>query len=51
LAAQIDWNFLDGRFSSVYQTGPGQSGLPTRLSAGLFILKHMRNLPFAIRRA
>src|SRR5467141_3029482 len=26
------------------QTGPGQPGLPTRLVAGLFILKHMHNL-------
>ena len=28
----------------VCQTGPGQPGLPTRLVAGLFILKHMHNL-------
>jgi transposase, IS5 family len=44
LAALIDWNILDDRFSSVCQTGPGQPGLPTRLVAGLFILKHMHNL-------
>jgi len=44
LAAQIDWSFLDGRFGSVCQPGPGQPGLPTRLVAGLFILKHMHNL-------
>jgi transposase, IS5 family len=44
LAAQIDWKFLDGRFGSVCQPGPGQPGLPTRLVAGLFILKHMHNL-------
>src|SRR6478752_3409631 len=44
LAALIDWKFLDDRFGSVCQTGPGQPGLPTRLVAGLFILKHMHNL-------
>lgn len=44
LAARIDWKFLDDRFGSVCQTGPGQPGLPTRLVAGLFILKHMHNL-------
>jgi transposase, IS5 family len=44
LAGQIDWGFLDGRFGSVCQPGPGQPGLPTRLVAGLFILKHMHNL-------
>jgi len=44
LAGKIDWTFLDGRFGSVCQPGPGQPGLPTRLVAGLFILKHMHNL-------
>src|SRR6201997_1474488 len=44
LAERIDWSFLDGRFGSVCQPGPGQPGLPTRLVAGLFILKHMHNL-------
>src|SRR6266446_3540911 len=44
LAALIDWKFLDDRFGSVCQTGPGQAGLPTRLVAGLFILKPMHNL-------
>jgi len=44
LAGEIDWGFLDGRFGSVCQPGPGQPGLPTRLVAGLFILKHMHNL-------
>src|SRR5579864_1700963 len=44
LADKIDWSFLDGRFSSVCKAGPGQPGLPTRLVAGLFILKHMHNL-------
>src|ERR1700750_1076212 len=44
LAALIDWRFLDDRFGSVVQPGPGQPGLPRRLVAGLFILKHMHNL-------
>src|SRR5438874_328231 len=44
LACEIDWDFLDRRFASVCASGPGQPGLPTRLVAGLFILKHMHNL-------
>jgi len=44
LAGEIDWGFLDGRFGSACAAGPGQPGLPTRLVAGLFILKHMHNL-------
>jgi IS5 family transposase len=44
LAREIDWGFLDGRFSSVCSAGPGQPPLPTRLVAGLLILKHMHDL-------
>ncbi|MCP1846146.1 IS5 family transposase [Bradyrhizobium sp. USDA 4524] len=44
LAGLIDWKFLDDRFCSVCQTDSRQPGLPTRLVAGLFILKHMHNL-------
>jgi len=44
LAAEIDWDFLAGRFGSVCRVGPGQPPLPTRLVAGLLILKHMHNL-------
>src|SRR5262249_26281245 len=44
LAGRIDWGFLDQRFGSVCEPDPGQPGLPTRLVAGLFILKHMHNL-------
>jgi IS5 family transposase len=44
LAREIDWGFLDGRFSSVCRPGPGQPPLPTRLVAGLLILKHMHDL-------
>ena len=44
LAKEIDWGFLDRRFSAVCQAGPGQPPLPTRLVAGLMILKHTHNL-------
>ena len=44
LAAEIDWGFIDDRFSAVCRAGPGQPPLPTRLVAGLLILKHMHNL-------
>ena len=44
LAREIDWDFLAERFGSVCGVGPGQPPLPTRLVAGLFILKHMHNL-------
>ena len=36
LAAEIDWDFLDGRFRSVCTPGPGQPPLPTRLGGGAF---------------
>jgi transposase, IS5 family len=41
LADEIDWGFLERRFSAVCSVGPGQ---PARLVAGLFILKHMHGL-------
>ncbi len=44
LAREIDWGFLDARFASVCTSGGGQPPLPTRLVAGLFILKHMHDL-------
>src|ERR1700684_460745 len=40
LARTIDWAFLEGRFGAVYVDGPGRPPLPTRLMAGLSILKH-----------
>src|SRR5207248_2347767 len=49
LAREIDWQFLDSRFASVCTSGPGQPPLPTRLVAGLFILKHMHDLSGAVR--
>lgn len=44
LAREIDWGFLEERFRSVCRAGPGQPPLPTRLVAGLLILKHMHDL-------
>ena len=44
LAQRIDWGFIEQRLDTVYRDGPGQPPLPTRLMAGLAILKHMRNL-------
>ena len=44
LAREIDWGFLDAWFASVCTSGGGQPPLPTRLVAGLFILKHMHDL-------
>jgi transposase, IS5 family len=39
-----DWRFLDERFGAVYSDKPGHPPLPTRLMAGLSILKHMHDL-------
>ena len=44
LARAIDWRFLEERFGAVYTDGPGSPPLPTRLMAGLAILKHMHDL-------
>jgi IS5 family transposase len=44
LGREIDWQFLDSRFATVCTSGPGQQPSPTRLVAGLFILKHMHDL-------
>ena len=44
LAREIDWDFLDCRFGSACTASSGQLPLPTRLVAGLFILKHMHDL-------
>src|SRR6266446_10641259 len=44
LAGEIDWGFLEQRFASVCEAGPGQPPLPARLIAGLFIVKHMHSL-------
>lgn len=44
LGRSIDWRFLEERFGEVYSDTSGQPPLPTRLMAGLAILKHMLNL-------
>ena len=40
----IDWQFLKETFGAVYSDKPGQPPLPTRLMAGLAILKHTYDL-------
>ena len=44
LARKVDWGFLEKRFGEVYRDGPGQPPLPTRLMAGLTILKYTYDL-------
>src|SRR6201987_2693567 len=44
LARTIDWPFLEQKFGAVYEDKPGRPPLPTRLMAGLAILKHTYNL-------
>jgi transposase, IS5 family len=44
LSRTIDWRFLEEKFGAVYKDGAGQPPLPTRLMAGLAILKHSYNL-------
>ncbi|MBD9453932.1 IS5 family transposase [Rhizobium sp. RHZ02] len=44
LAQAIDWPVLEARFGTVHSDGAGMPPLPTRLMAGLAILKHTFNL-------
>ena len=44
LSRAIDWHFLEAQFGSVYSDGPGSPPLPTRLMAGLALLKHTYDL-------
>jgi Transposase domain (DUF772) len=44
LSRAIDWQFLEAQFGSVYSDGPGCPPLPTRLMAGLALVKHMYDL-------
>jgi IS5 family transposase len=44
LVRSVDWGFLEARFDAVYSDKPGHPPLPTRLMAGLAILKHMHDL-------
>ena len=47
LARAIDWRFLEEKLGAVYTDEPGRPPLPTRLMAGLSILKHSYNLSTA----
>ena len=44
LGRTVDWGFLEQRFGEVYTDNPGHPPLPTRLMAGLSILKHTYDL-------
>src|SRR5215831_10187614 len=44
LAKAIDWGFLEAKFGEAYSDKPGHPPLPTRLMAGLAILKHTYDL-------
>src|ERR1700722_3283370 len=44
LTRTIDWSFLEQQFGAVYEDKPGRPPLPTRLMAGLAILKHTYDL-------
>ena len=44
LARKVDWSYLEQEFGQVYTDGPGQPPLPTRLMAGLMILKYTHDL-------
>jgi IS5 family transposase len=44
LARKVDWAFLEKTFGEAYTDGPGQPPLPTRLMAGLIILKYTHDL-------
>src|SRR5687768_784861 len=44
LGRAIDWRFLEEQFGAVYTDQAGRPPLPTRLMAGLAILKHMHDL-------
>lgn len=44
LARLIDWRFIEARCGAIYSDAAGRPPLPTRLMAGLAILKHTYNL-------
>jgi transposase, IS5 family len=44
LGRQIDWRLIRDKLGEVCTDDPGQPPLPTRLMAGMAILKHMHNL-------
>jgi transposase, IS5 family len=44
LAHEVDWAFIEKTFGEASTDGPGQPPLPTRLMAGLIILKYTHDL-------
>jgi len=44
LAKTVSWSFIEAKCGEVYTDGPGMPPLPTRLMAGLAILKHTFDL-------
>ena len=44
LARKLDWAFIEKTFGEIYSDGPGQPPRPTRLTAGLIILKCAHDL-------
>ncbi|MGH7184924.1 MAG: IS5 family transposase [Pseudomonadota bacterium] len=44
LAKAVSWSFIETKCGAVYADGPGMPPLPTRLMAGLAILKHTFDL-------
>src|SRR3954469_8771749 len=44
LGRTVGWKFLERKFGAVYTDDPGRPPLPTRLMAGLAILKHTYDL-------
>ena len=44
LARAIDGRFLEERFGAVSEDGPGRPPVPTRLMAGLALVKHRHDL-------
>src|SRR3979411_316472 len=44
LGRTVGWGLLEGRVGEVYTDDPGHPPLPTRLMAGLAILKHTYDL-------
>jgi transposase, IS5 family len=44
LAKEIDRERFDDAFGAYFHEGKGRAGLPTRLMAGLHLLKHMKGL-------
>jgi transposase, IS5 family len=44
LAKAVSWSFIETKCGEVYSEGPGMPPLPTRLMAGLAVLKHTFDL-------